>query len=159
MGSLTSAHSPPLGQDATILAKAGAREGCCSRLSHSCSRGLLSNASDEAQQEALTLPQEENKVLQLSALCQAYSSSSEDYGEERIIPHPRAEVGCLSHEQGKLSAPLTMAEGLVCLSRSRLISLSMDSRMASLQARWQISVRSAPEKPLVILARKSRSTS
>lgn len=54
---------------------------------------------------------------------------------------------------------LTMAEGLVCLSRSRRISLSIDSRMASLQARWQISVRSAPEKPLVIFARNSRSTS
>lgn len=54
---------------------------------------------------------------------------------------------------------LTMADGLVCLSRSRLISLSIDSRMASLQARWQISVRSAPEKPLVILARNSKSTS
>lgn len=35
----------------------------------------------------------------------------------------------------------------------------MLSLMASLHARWQISVRSAPEKPLVILARKSKSTS
>lgn len=46
-----------------------------------------------------------------------------------------------------------MADGFVSLSRSLLISFSMDSRMASLQALWQISVKSAPEKPLVILAR------
>lgn len=52
-----------------------------------------------------------------------------------------------------------MADGFVSLSRSLLISFSMDSRIASLQALWQISVKSAPENPLVILARKSRSTS
>ena len=39
------------------------------------------------------------------------------------------------------------------------MSASMFSLMASLQARWQISVMSAPEKPLVTLARKLRSTS
>ena len=39
------------------------------------------------------------------------------------------------------------------------MSASMLSLMASLQALWQISVRSAPEKPLVILARNGRSTS
>lgn len=54
---------------------------------------------------------------------------------------------------------LTIADGLVCLSLSLRISFSMLSLMASLHARWQISVRSAPEKPLVILARKSKSTS
>ncbi|TNN54968.1 hypothetical protein EYF80_034836 [Liparis tanakae] len=47
---------------------------------------------------------------------------------------------------------LTMADGLVCLSLSLRISFSMHSLMASLHARWQISVRSAPEKPLVIFA-------
>lgn len=55
--------------------------------------------------------------------------------------------------------PLTIADGLVCLSLSLRISFSMLSLMASLHARWQISVRSAPEKPLVIFARKSKSTS
>ena len=40
----------------------------------------------------------------------------------------------------------------------RLMSASMLSLIASLQALWQISVKSAPEKPLVILARKVRST-
>lgn len=49
--------------------------------------------------------------------------------------------------------------GLLCLWRSALISASMASRMASLQARWQISVRSAPEKPSVMPDRYSRSTS
>jgi len=48
---------------------------------------------------------------------------------------------------------LTIADGLVCLSLSLRISFSMHSLMASLHARWQISVRSAPEKPLVIFAR------
>lgn len=54
---------------------------------------------------------------------------------------------------------LTIADGLVCRSLSLRISFSMLSLMASLHARWQISVRSAPEKPLVIFARKSKSTS
>ena len=39
------------------------------------------------------------------------------------------------------------------------ISLAMHSLIASLQARWQISVKSAPEKPLVTRARCSISTS
>lgn len=60
---------------------------------------------------------------------------------------------------GQTEEALTMAEGLVCLSLSRRISFSMLSLMASLHARWQISVRSAPENPLVIFARKSKSTS
>ena len=46
-----------------------------------------------------------------------------------------------------------------CLSFSLLMSASMLSLMASLQALWQISVRSAPENPFVILAKKVRSTS
>lgn len=60
------------------------------------------------------------------------------------------------NEQGQV---LTIADGLVCLSLSLRISFSMLSLIASLHARWQISVRSAPEKPLVIFARKSKSTS
>ena len=54
---------------------------------------------------------------------------------------------------------LTMRFTFFCLSFSFLISASMLSLMASLQALWQISVKSAPENPLVILARKGRSTS
>lgn len=47
---------------------------------------------------------------------------------------------------------------LACFSLSWLISFSMLSRIANLQARWQISVRSAPEKPTVVFARYVRST-
>merc|ERR1719488_452295 len=43
-------------------------------------------------------------------------------------------------------------------SFSASISFSMDSRMAILAARWQISVRSAPEKPWSVRARKVMST-
>ncbi|RNA33076.1 ribosome biogenesis atpase rix7 [Brachionus plicatilis] len=39
------------------------------------------------------------------------------------------------------------------------MSFSIDSLIASLQARWQISVKSAPLKPWVALAKKSKSTS
>ena len=40
-----------------------------------------------------------------------------------------------------------------CLSRSFLISDSIFSLMANFTARWQISVRSAPENPFVTRAR------
>ena len=39
-----------------------------------------------------------------------------------------------------------------CLSRSRLMSASIFSRIANFTALWQISVKSAPENPLVTLA-------
>ena len=55
---------------------------------------------------------------------------------------------------------LTMSmSGLSCLSLSILISASMHSLIANLQARWQISVKSAPLKPCVILDKYSTSTS
>lgn len=43
-------------------------------------------------------------------------------------------------------------DGLAWRSFSLRISLSMHCLMASLQARWQISVKSAPENPWVTLA-------
>lgn len=43
--------------------------------------------------------------------------------------------------------------GLSARSRSRRISVSMACRMANLHARWQISVKSAPEKPCVTFAK------
>jgi len=44
-------------------------------------------------------------------------------------------------------------------ARMRRMSCSIDWRIASLAERWQISAKSAPEKPWVDLARKPRSTS
>jgi hypothetical protein len=44
------------------------------------------------------------------------------------------------------------ADGLLARSFSLRISVSMHCLMASLHARWQISVKSAPEKPCVTLA-------
>lgn len=44
------------------------------------------------------------------------------------------------------------ADGLLARSFSLRISVSMHCLMASLHARWQISVRSAPENPCVTLA-------
>lgn len=49
--------------------------------------------------------------------------------------------------QKKKKIELTAA----CLALSRLISCSIFSRIANLTARWQISVKSAPENPLVTL--------
>lgn len=54
---------------------------------------------------------------------------------------------------------LTSMSGLAILFFCWRMSASIDSLMASLHARWQISVRSAPLKPCVERARKSRSTS
>lgn len=48
---------------------------------------------------------------------------------------------------------------LSCRCLSARISASIASLIASLQALWQISVRSAPEKPSVIRDRYARSTS
>jgi len=44
------------------------------------------------------------------------------------------------------------ADGLFARSFSLRISVSMHCLMASLHARWQISVKSAPENPCVTLA-------
>ena len=52
-----------------------------------------------------------------------------------------------------------IASGSAARRCSRSMSRSMDSRMAYLQARWQISVMSAPLKPWVKRARVSMSTS
>ena len=49
--------------------------------------------------------------------------------------------------------------GLSALSRSFWISDSIDSRIANLHARWQISVKSAPLKPCVVFAKYSKSMS
>ncbi len=54
---------------------------------------------------------------------------------------------------------ISSASGLAALSLSLRISCSIDSLMAILQALWQISVKSAPLKPCVFLAKKSRSMS
>src|SRR3989338_7046094 len=43
-------------------------------------------------------------------------------------------------------------------SRSHSVSAKMDSRIAKRAACWQISDKSAPEKPFVCLARKRKST-
>lgn len=51
------------------------------------------------------------------------------------------------------------ASGFCALCFSRRISASIESRMASLHARWQTSVRSAPLKPWVTLAMYIRSMS
>eukprot|EP00898_Chlorokybus_atmophyticus_P005073 jgi/Chlat1/5567/Chrsp369S08998 len=53
----------------------------------------------------------------------------------------------------------SMESGFSALRFSRSMSFSMFSRMAYLQARWQISVISAPLNPCVYFARASRSTS
>lgn len=53
----------------------------------------------------------------------------------------------------------SMVSGFSARRFSRSMSRSMDSRMAYLQARWQISVMSAPEKPCVKRASVSMSTS
>lgn len=79
--------------------------------------------------------------------------------KNKWIPVKVRNLSVIKKRSSGTEPSLTMAEGLVCLSLSLRISLSMLSLIASLHARWQISVRSAPEKPLVIFARKSRSTS
>eukprot|EP00732_Lithocolla_globosa_P002951 Lithocolla_globosa_v1_NODE_2130_length_2151_cov_211.295802.p2 type:complete len:110 gc:universal NODE_2130_length_2151_cov_211.295802:1815-1486(-) len=57
-----------------------------------------------------------------------------------------------SYSSSMLASPRSLR------SFSIRISFSIDSRMASLHARWQISVRSAAEKPGVTLDRYARST-